>query len=306
MKRHATSMFARSPRRRSLVAIGVFALTALLAGTAYAAVGDPTFGNTTPGSTSSKPGANITFGSVYPLAEEGVTVSLNFYASGGSTDQNFLPVLYNVDAGGTPTTLVAKGDPVTVPAGAPAGWFGSPLPSQTLSSGNYLIALLSGPDTKQANVFYDPSVNGGVFATKTTYPNPKDPLTGTQSSDQLLSFYVEYQRTVQDPAPGKKKSSQSAPKPLPPPPPSRTGYCLDGSFYDLIFGQPLFDPAWAGATPAPYYEDLGLTCDSLAGYATKTVKAADGSGEGPQLVNGIGEDIPGDQSRIHPFYAKTS
>lgn len=62
--------------------------------------------------------------------------------------------------------------------------------------------------------------------------------------------------------------------------PSRAGYCAApgntsfdgtpiarGTFVDLLAGQPATDPHFEGATPAYYYEDVGISCDLLPGYA---------------------------------------
>lgn len=40
-----------------------------------------------------------------------------------------------------------------------------------------------------------------------------------------------------------------------------------GTFVDLLAGQPDADPHFAGATPAYYYEGVGISCDVLPGYA---------------------------------------
>ena len=55
-----------------------------------------------------------------------------------------------------------------------------------------------------------------------------------------------------------------------PAPSNRAGYCLRGTFLDLLAGQPDFDPAYAGATPARFVKGLGITCDPApAGYVLK-------------------------------------
>jgi hypothetical protein len=42
---------------------------------------------------------------------------------------------------------------------------------------------------------------------------------------------------------------------------SRLGYCLAGTFVDLIADQPETDPTYAGAVPAYYVDGMGITCD---------------------------------------------
>ncbi len=294
---------------RLSAALIVLTLGSLLAvASASADPGDPTFGNTTPGSASGAPGSNINFGSVYPLAEQGVTVTFNFYASGNASDQSYVPVVYNVDGTGNPTTLALQGDPnnpVIVPAGAEPGWFSTPLPATTLPPGDYLVGLLSGPTGGGANIFFDPVTDAAIFNRDSTYPNPSATWETTPGSsgnaNQQLSFYVEYQRVA--------AASSGGQSPQLPPPPPRSGYCLNGTFVNLIVGQPDRDPAYAGAVPAPYYEGLGLTCDPVPGYgAVRFARSADGSGtDGPKLVNSMGTDLgPGDADRLHPYYAKQS
>jgi len=64
------------------------------------------------------------------------------------------------------------------------------------------------------------------------------------------------------------------------PQPSRAGYCavqgnrsldgtpiVPGTFVDLVAGQPDTDPHFEGATPAYYYDGVGISCDLLPGYA---------------------------------------
>jgi hypothetical protein len=77
-----------------------------------------------------------------------------------------------------------------------------------------------------------------------------------------------------------------------PPPPARGAYCLNGKFLDLQLGQPALDPRYAGATPAFYYQGIGLTCDPLpAGYVLTDT-----------LVNSSGLDIGAiDPGRIYRY-----
>ena len=83
-------------------------------------------------------------------------------------------------------------------------------------------------------------------------------------------------------------------------PPERAGYCLNGKFEDLIFGEPSTDPVWAGATPANYVQGIGITCDTPgSGYAYQPgeLVATDGS---------IWPSGPANPGAIYPYYAKTA
>ena len=48
----------------------------------------------------------------------------------------------------------------------------------------------------------------------------------------------------------------------------RVGYCIDGRYFDLLFGQPYVDPAFAGAVihPALMRADGATHCDYPLGF----------------------------------------
>jgi hypothetical protein len=51
---------------------------------------------------------------------------------------------------------------------------------------------------------------------------------------------------------------------------SRLGYCLGGTFLDLVAGQPDIDGIYSGATMAMYVKDVGITCGPApSGYVLK-------------------------------------
>lgn len=71
-------------------------------------------------------------------------------------------------------------------------------------------------------------------------------------------------------------------------------YCLNGKFLDIPASQ-VADPAYKGATPANYYQGIGLTCDPppVGWIFAPNV-----------LVNGSGRDLgaaSGDPERIYKF-----
>jgi len=41
----------------------------------------------------------------------------------------------------------------------------------------------------------------------------------------------------------------------------RVGYCVDGTFFNLVRGQPSADPTYDGWVYASYVDGKGLTCD---------------------------------------------
>jgi hypothetical protein len=64
-----------------------------------------------------------------------------------------------------------------------------------------------------------------------------------------------------------------------------------GTFLSLETGQPSSDPDFTGATPAFYYQGLGLSCDHLSGYTP--------TGE---LVGPLGEGSGG----LYPYFEQSS
>jgi FG-GAP-like repeat len=196
----------RTPRRR-IAAIRVLAAALLtLFVQCVCAVSSPasaaataTFGNTTIGSLSAAPGPNYKFGSVFALGEAGTAVSFSWYTKGGSTSQKFLPVVYNADSSGNPTTLLAKGAEVTVATNQAAGWVTSGLPAAALVKGNYLLGLMSGPNLAAKN-YYATATNAGIYNAN-TYNSPTTTW-GTQNRESnLWSFYVTYAPTQAQSAP---------------------------------------------------------------------------------------------------------
>ena len=109
------------------------------------------------------------------------------------------PVVYRADAGGNPTTLVARGAEVEIQANSPGGWFVSPLPAVELAAGNYLLGLVSGPNGEQARVYYASAANQGVWNAN-PYPTPTSSWGQINRSSAAWSVYVTY--TPASPPPG--------------------------------------------------------------------------------------------------------
>lgn len=150
-----------------------------------------TFGQATPGAASAATGNGFKFGTIFPLAQTGTLVDLAFYAAGGTSAQEFVPVVYSVGGSGEPDALLAQGSPVTVPAAQPAGWVVAPLPQLSLPAGSYLLGLLSGPNSRGALVYFD-HVPGSGWFNRDKYPVPSPSFGPSSRSDQLLSLHVDY------------------------------------------------------------------------------------------------------------------
>jgi hypothetical protein len=106
-----------------------------------------------------------------------------------------VPVVYNANAAGAPTTRVTMGPSVTIAAGRPAGWVTAPLPAGvTLAPGRYLLGLLSGQQNKGALNYYDNGPAGSSWWNKNGSPSTPTTTWGTLNSDNAQwSFYVELQ-----------------------------------------------------------------------------------------------------------------
>ncbi len=154
--------------------------------------GSGVFGASAPGSLSVSPGAGYKFGSAYVLPEAGTLSSFEWYVRGGSAAQSFTPAVYASDGSGNPSSLVATGAVVSVPAGQAAGWVSSPLPSVAVDAGTYFLVLLSGSAANGAFNYYSAgSASDGVYnANAAGVPSA---TFGTASRESLRwSFRVDY------------------------------------------------------------------------------------------------------------------
>ncbi len=110
-----------------------------------------------------------------------------------------------------PTSLVTRGQAVTVAAGRPAGWITAPLPSGvTLAPGRYLLGLLSGPQGGSAFVYYDDGPADAAWWNANGSGTPTQTWGALNSSGQRWSFYVELQ-TSTPPAPPGPPANESPP-----------------------------------------------------------------------------------------------
>ena len=286
-------------RRRRAFATSAVVLLAILALAAGAAAG--TFGNTSTGSTHQAPGAGIKFGSVYPLTETASgPMTFFFHAIPGEANQTFVPAVYATDGSSNPTNRVAVGTPVVVASTDTAGWFPSTLSltsGSSLPPGNYVLALLAGDTSGQAQIGFDQG--SGVYNANQGGTSSPDAVFGEFStSNQQLSFYVEYSPAGAPGAPAPFRAE-----------PARAGYCsapgdttmngdpiIPGTFLNLRLGQPRGDLHYTGATPAFYVQGVGLTCDPPSSAFTSA---------GEALVDQTGKPgAPGDEGTIYAYFAK--
>jgi hypothetical protein len=237
----------RRALRLALATLAVF----VVAPAPAAFADDITLGTTTAGAEKEKIDKNAVYGNVYTLDQPGTTESFSAYVKGGSEDQKYRPVIFQVDATGNPTALVAIGSEVRVDETQGAAWITTPLPATALPPGQYFIGVLAGGQSDGARFFFDAT---GVLLTGINSYGSPDPSFGpvTVIEGVTLSMYVKLQSLPEAP-PAPRKG------------PNRGGYCLDGRFLDLLYGQAAYDAAYKGATPAYYVEGKGLTCDPPTG-----------------------------------------
>jgi hypothetical protein len=154
-------------------------------------------GSTASGTTSTHPADGYKFGSVFTLAKAGTTIDFKFCAAGGTAAQRFTPLIYNVGADRTPTTLVTKGASVTVAARKPAAWITSTLPRVPLAPGSYMLALLAGPADAGAKIYYRTVTDrqAGQFNENVypyVFPTPPFDWGETKYENHLDAFNIDY------------------------------------------------------------------------------------------------------------------
>jgi lysophospholipase L1-like esterase len=176
-----------------LIFSGLLFVPGVVSRTAFAATAS--FGNTTIGTSTSSPGANYKFGSVYSLAQDGTSLSFSWYTKGGAAAQRMTPVVYSANTSGSPTTLIAKGAEVTIAANQAAGWVTSALPAVALAKGSYLLGLMSGPTGGQVVDYQKPSANASIYNAN-AYGSPTSSWGAVNRESGAYSFYVTYSPAV--------------------------------------------------------------------------------------------------------------
>jgi hypothetical protein len=262
-------------RLRPLICVFVASSVVALLAAGSAAGGTFTLGTTSVGPTDLAASDTTALGNIYTLGTAGTATRLSVYVTATFADQSFTPVVYVV-SGGVPGALVTSGPPVTVTSGQGAGWVDAPLNPTKLSPGNYLVGLLFGGTSDGFR--FAVTTTGDLHATTMSSDTaPDDPWPGSSIYDGTMSVYLTLS------APAKPKPGNTAPTTVCTPAPgggcyeslSRAGYCaaagntdpgtgaplVVGSFLNLFFGQPTWDPHYTGASPAIFVKGKGITCD---------------------------------------------
>ena len=150
------------------------------------------FGIDVPGAIGDQPGDGYKFASIYRLQEQARLVDFRFYARGGAWAQSFVPAIYSTTAG-RPSTLITKGPVVTVAPGSAAAWRTSVLPAGvTLQPGDYALALLPGPVSVGAFVYYDAAPSSTSWWNFNGWANPSASWGALNPSGERWSFQVNY------------------------------------------------------------------------------------------------------------------
>jgi hypothetical protein len=97
------------------------------------------------------------------------------------------------DAGGAPGALLGVTEELDFASSSNAGWYDLPFASQLdLSSGDYWLGLISGPQPNVAAFAYDP-VPGSRATNANTYASgPTDPFGPIVTDNAQMSLYLAY------------------------------------------------------------------------------------------------------------------
>ena len=139
------------------------------------------------------------FGSIFSLDHDAVASAFTWQAAGGGRAQTLTPLVYEVDAAGVPTALLAAGPPTLVAADLPSTWLTVPLPPTALAPGRYLLALASGEGGDGALTGYVSSADAGRYAR-----TPADRSRGWSSAeheDVAWAFALTLAAPSKQPAP---------------------------------------------------------------------------------------------------------
>ena len=98
------------------------------------------------------------------------------------------------DAGGSPGSLVAVSNEVSVAHGQAAGWvdFGFASPP-TLAAGNYWLGFIEGGSASVIRIYWDAAANGTEIYNSDTYSDgPSSPFGSPRLSTAAVSVYATY------------------------------------------------------------------------------------------------------------------
>ena len=127
-----------------------------------------------------------------PTAATGLELRV-FLAPTGTPGQQQIRGIVYADAGGVPGALLGVTDELTFPSSATAGWYDLPFSHPLdLTSGDYWLGIISGPQPDVAAFAYDP-VPGVRAGNANPYAaGPSDPFGPILSDNAQMSLYLAY------------------------------------------------------------------------------------------------------------------
>jgi hypothetical protein len=127
-----------------------------------------------------------------PTAATGAELRVYLAPNGPPGDQRLRGVVYG-DAGGVPGPLVGVTDELDFPSSAQAGWYDLPFASPLdLSSGDYWLGLISGPQPDVAAAALDSVPGSGARNPNTYAAGPSDPFGPISTDNAQMSLYLVY------------------------------------------------------------------------------------------------------------------
>ena len=158
--------------------------------------GSNKFGVTSIGPLLDKPASDYKFGAIHALSEQGTLLTFRFYAGWSGYPEVHTGRLLG-RAQRQADKPAGQGRRGHGSANSVASWRTSNLPATSVPAGRYMLALLAGPSTAGAILYYNSVVNGGIYNSN-TYPTPSSNWGSTTSQNSQHSFYVDYQPPTQD------------------------------------------------------------------------------------------------------------
>ncbi|HET7051839.1 MAG TPA: hypothetical protein VFI54_26450 [Solirubrobacteraceae bacterium] len=127
-----------------------------------------------------------------PTAAAGAELRAYLAPNGVPGDQRLRGVVY-ADAGGAPGALLGVTGEIDFPSSAPAGWYDLPFATPLeLSSGDYWLGLISGPQPDVAAFAYDPVPDSRAGNANAYAAGPTDPFGPIVTDNAQMSLYLVY------------------------------------------------------------------------------------------------------------------
>ncbi len=153
-----------------------------------------TFGKTAIGGTSDPASANYERVDVFSLGQAGSVSKLTVYLQRLNSGQQVYEGVIYADQGGTPGSLIAVSNQVTLGTSATSGWYNLPFASSVpLQAGNYWLGVLVGPTSNAFALTYDDSTASSGAVAADTYTNgPLNPFGPARIQNEQISIYATY------------------------------------------------------------------------------------------------------------------